>query len=152
MKSLPPGHDVLVFREEHGWTPYPLVRVINNNVDVILPSGNISTFAIRFVRPFYPHGVEKKTWEEIDSPANVNRPKTAAEFKDDYAVITRALARKLQAQSEAFTLVPRAFDEQLFRESSMLEMSGLKNMGCFETVESSHTDGHRLYRARFADK
>jgi len=46
IRRLPPGKEVLVFREPGGWIPYPLVRVVRNSVDVILPSGKISSFPI----------------------------------------------------------------------------------------------------------
>ena len=49
----PPEHEVLVYRESWGWNQYTLVRVHDNEVDVILPSGRISSFPINMVPSFH---------------------------------------------------------------------------------------------------
>lgn len=53
VRQLPPGTDVLVYREKIEWMPYTLVLVHGNSVDIILPSGKISRFSINMVKPFY---------------------------------------------------------------------------------------------------
>ena len=57
-RNLPSGHELLVYREKHGWKLYTLVRDNNNNVDVVLPSWKISTFSINVVRPLYAESDE----------------------------------------------------------------------------------------------
>lgn len=48
--QLPSGHDVLVYRENEGWKRFTRVRVRAYEVDVVLLSGKISTFALNCVR------------------------------------------------------------------------------------------------------
>ncbi len=45
VRRLPTGSTVPVFCEKVGWQPYTMVRVVENDVDVILLSGKISTLA-----------------------------------------------------------------------------------------------------------
>lgn len=45
VRTCRPGSQVLVYREKGGWTPYRLVRVVDNEVHVVLPSGKISSFS-----------------------------------------------------------------------------------------------------------
>ena len=44
VKTTALGTQFLVYREKDGWKPYTLVRVRDMEVDVILPSGKVSTF------------------------------------------------------------------------------------------------------------
>lgn len=48
--KLSPGTSVLVYREKTGWTQYELASVSENDVQVRLPSGKISTFGIHNLR------------------------------------------------------------------------------------------------------
>lgn len=50
MSRILPGHNVLVCRENDGWTQYNLSLVRQNEVDVILLSAKTSLFATNIVR------------------------------------------------------------------------------------------------------
>ncbi len=50
VRRLPPGSDVLAYREKSAWQGYKLSSVEDSTVNVILPSRKISTFGMNCVR------------------------------------------------------------------------------------------------------
>lgn len=52
VRRTEPGSKVLVFREKESWRKYTLVRLRQNDIGVISPSGRISTFPLNVIRPY----------------------------------------------------------------------------------------------------
>ncbi len=66
IRRLPPGSDVLVYREKSGWTKCKLALVKGNEVQVVLPSGKVSSFGIHMARQFY----------DVSEPKELSRDKS----------------------------------------------------------------------------
>lgn len=47
------GSKGIIYRKREGWDLYTLIRVRNNEVDVILPRGKIAYFVVNLVRPYH---------------------------------------------------------------------------------------------------
>ncbi len=140
VRTAPPGSKVIVYREKGGWTPYTLVRVRENEVDVILPSGKVSTFSLNSVRVFNNPTIEEETSEGQQS-------RTTVVEREPYMLRSRIRA-DMTSESDVF-LSTNAID---YSDARRAEIAGLWEIGCFEVVDKSEADGHRLYRATFVDK
>ena len=96
IKRLRPGNPVYVEREKRRWTKYTLVRVMGNIVDVISPSGKISTLSINVVPPYYEHQQQANQEKE----KSVNEMKTNPCFKksDEFHMVRRFRARQITSR------------------------------------------------------
>jgi len=149
VRNLPPGHEVIVYREGDGWSKYVLVRAHETSVDVILPSGKISTFALNVVRPYYTEeDSEKQSGGQSTEIANDNFNDAS---REDFRMVTRSMARKLREENSTHLFIASNANHGVYRESRMEEIEGLQKLGCFEIVSEEQAKGYRLYRPRFVD-
>jgi len=147
IRSLPAGQEVLVFREPGGWIPYTLVRVVRNSVDVILPSGKISSFPINVVRPFH-----KRTTEDAASKSASGNDNPEPTAPSEYQICTRSRKKALTDTRCAVAFLARESLKDVYCESRAEEIKYLRELGCFEVVDATQSANHRLYRPTFVDK
>ena len=159
IRRAAPGSKVQVYREKIGWKEYILAKVEGNNVNVILPSGLISSFSIHNVKPvienetnlvsdaipkqLVPQGVPEQGLKSIlrkstEVPQNgiASRTRSKVNFSTPCFVST---ARMKTSGSE-------------FRESRLTEIKDLQDQGCFEVVDESEATGKRVYNHAWVDK
>lgn len=149
IRRLSPGSTVLVYRENEGWKKYILASVHENDVNVILPSGLISSFGI--------HNVREYNFEETESSADNTSTKTppksilrkSAKVIDGPASRTRSRVHFNTGKN--FGMVSNVNPNE-FIESRLSELNGLQELGCFEIVDSAEAKNHRVYRHSFVDK
>lgn len=151
VRRLAPGSQVLVYREKKGWVKYTMAKIDGNNVNVVLPSGLISSFGIHNVRPFIenqtatdaetttispvlPKGILKKDTPKANGPASRTRSRVK------FAPTTMASFFGMKESPTEFL------------ESRLYELNGLQELGCFEIVDASEAKNHRIYNHSFVDK
>lgn len=146
VRNLAPGKEVLVLREDEGWTPYTFVRVSGNNVDVILPSGKISSFAIIIVRPFQKENDEV---ERTSSVKNIPVKTAETEMKNaeplSHQMVTHSRARKDRTESTTYYAVAGVPDKEFYHSLRMEEINALTELGCLKVVPQNES------RAKFVD-
>lgn len=134
LRRLPPGSDVLVHREKIGWKKYSLSSVKDNEVQVVLPSGKISSFGIHCVRQFHDQ-------EELEPVTNTDTPRQPRE--------SISLLSICEDGVQAFVGQEKSRED--FSESRLDELRGLESMGTFEVAAREEAKGHRLYNSLFVD-
>lgn len=142
VRTLPPGSEVLVYREELGWKKYPFVRTIGNSVDVVLPSRKISTFPINMSKPFYKP--DENTSDTCDQ--------TTQNIKFPSNLMIRSRLAKITSDGTKTSYGAVHKSKDYYRASRLDEISSLQELCCFEIVEKRESEGHRLYRPVFVDK
>ena len=159
VRQLPPGSNVLVFREKEGWKQYTLAKVDGNNVNVILPSGLITAFGIHNVRPFVsedskmvPEKVPIVVEENMVSNTVPCDPRGICRGPEDQFTDGPASRTRSRVRFAAESRVAIHEDPVDFRDSRMKELNDLQEIGCFEIVDESEANGHRIYRHSFVDK
>jgi len=156
IRRIPPGSPILVHREKEGWMKYVLAKVDGNNVNVILPSGLISSFGIHNVRPFLSENVEEgvanSTPEAITTQNGLKGIlRKGNNSMDGPASRTRSRV-KFAASPDIRSYKTENLNPNDFLESRLSELNGLQELGCFEIVDKSEAENHRIYRHSFVDK
>lgn len=152
VRRLPPGNMVLVYREGHGWTEYTLVRVRGNEVDVVLPSGKVSTFPVTVVRPFYQLTTEQHS-NNVKPTKGIGKYNQMNDHSErEHHMVTRSQRNMKKAGNSLFAMIVTSNENELFRSSRTEEIKALVDAGCFEIAPAIEADGHRIYRSRFVDK
>lgn len=150
IRALEPGQKVLVHQEKVGWTPFTLVRVAETTVDVILPSGKITTFGINKVRPFLSPDDKVQNAVLESQPPQTTRTTGQGQTKPWF--LTQDMECELQQESADVHFTDHGIPKEQFFESRQEEINALHELKCFDIVDESESHGHRLYRARFVDK
>ena len=117
---------MLVFRENTGWVQYKLAEVKGNEVGVVLPSGKISYFGIHMGRKLY-----EEDHQQSVPPTN----ESSLHFVSE--------------EVQAFVSLEESGED--FADSRLEELEGLAQIGTFEVVDISESEGHRLYNSVFVD-
>ena len=164
VRRLQTGSQVMVFREKEGWKLYPLAKVDGNNVNVILPSGLVSSFAIHNVRAFNENNKEKCAESETKSPTMNSLNSEQCAEKPTKSILrkeskpygngpaSRTRSRVKFSENQAMSYKVEDSDPNAFRDSRMKELRDLHEVGCFEIFDEAEGEGHRIYRHSFVDK
>ncbi len=85
IRRLPPGTEVLVFREKYGWKKYKVAAVEENNVEFVLPSKNISPFGIHCARQLFDAAemTASESKSEENCRAQIEREKSEKSAREE---------------------------------------------------------------------
>ena len=110
VKPLPPGHPVFVERGKNRWKRYTLVRIMGKNVDVILPSGKMSTFSINIVHPY--NETQQQAHEEKTESVNEAKTNPCSKKNDEFHMGTRSRARQITSRVMSKVLAGFSCDKE----------------------------------------
>lgn len=115
-------------RETIGRKTYEPVRVHENELDVVLPSGKISTFAVTVERPFYfsSSGKMKRTQPEYLERNNYGLQETQSE---EQHIMTRSKSKNVENQG-IHSLVANEMDDGFYHAPYMEKVNALQKLRC----------------------
>lgn len=117
VSQLPPGHNVLVFRENEGWKRYTMVRVRDHEVDVVLSSGRISTFGLNCVRPYYEK--DDVTESHVDTANDVLAVKKNSTLSDQTRMMTRSRTKRVSEMTNFHGKIDNFPDKDFYCDSRL---------------------------------
>lgn len=149
VRSLPSGKHFLVHRKFKGCRCYQIICVNDNEVDVLMPSGKISSFSINVVHFLHENNESESGNKKMEQDTDIPVSKKTSDL-DSHHILMRAKARYIRLCTTLLT-TNRKLEKNFYRHSRMEEVRALPKLEIFKVVEKKDAQGHLLYRSRFVD-